>query len=376
MSSSIGLGSYSVILRFCSLLLLAPSPIRPEFVSRGATADFYCDSQKSKSGEVYPPILKRNDDHHKDDPVNLFFGDQKRPVIDSDWSVNKTENATTGITRYSYHLENVNFEDAGIYVCDDLVEHRKNLTVLGDRVICKDGAINLKQGELIDSSCELQVDGPDAVDLAWFMNDEKLESKLKPIKPEDHSITISTEVTAQPKHHNQLIECRYSMKGKAQFKCEVSLRVEYPVQIKGKGKSVYHEDFVEAEIHVIGNPWPGKSAITVKSDHIDESKTEKDELDNGFGAEVTVHIPVEAFKENPVVNVIILANERSIGSLDIKPPEKEVKGKVTYIVIIVVLAIAAILLAVAIVYFLRRSKSREEDISTENKNVPMAEQPA
>ena len=37
---------------------------------------------------------------------------------------------------------------------------------------------------------------------------------------------------------------------------------------------------------MIGNPWPGKSAITVKSDHIDESKTEKDELDNGFGAEV------------------------------------------------------------------------------------------
>ena len=33
----------------------------------------------------------------------------------------------------------------------------------------------LLAGELIDSSCELQVDGPDAVDLAWFMNDEKLE---------------------------------------------------------------------------------------------------------------------------------------------------------------------------------------------------------
>ena len=41
----------------------------------------------------------------------------------------------------------MNFEDAGIYVCDDLVEHRKNLTVLGDRVICKDGALSLKQGD-------------------------------------------------------------------------------------------------------------------------------------------------------------------------------------------------------------------------------------
>lgn len=375
MSPPASLGCSSVFLCFCSFLLLTPSTVRPEFVSRGATADFYCDSQKDAAGAVFDPILKRNDDHHKDDPVNLFFGDKKRPVIDNDWSVNKTLNATTGITRYHYHLENVNFEDAGIYVCDDLVEHRENLTVIGDRVICEDGAIRLRQGQIIDSSCELQVDGPDDVDLGWYMNGEKLESKIKPILPEDHSQTVTTEVTAQPKHHDQLIQCKHSLNGVAKFMCEVSLHVEYPVQLKGKSKSAYHEDFVEAEIHVIGNPWPGKSAITVKSDHIDESKTEMDELDNGYGAELTVHIPVEAFNENPVVNVIILDNGNSIGSMDIELPEQEVKGKVMYIVIIVVLAIAAILLTIAIICFLKRGKSRKEEIS-EPKDVPLAEQRA
>merc|ERR1712183_384259 len=135
--------------------------------------------------------------------------------------------------------------------------------------ICKDGAIRLKQGELIDSSCELLVDGPDEVDLGWFMNGEKLESKIKTILPEDHSKTVITEVTAQPKHHDQVMECRHAIKGEAKFKCEVSLHVEYPVQLKGKSKSVYHENYVEAEIHVIGNPWPGKGAISVKSDHIE-----------------------------------------------------------------------------------------------------------
>jgi len=369
--------SCSSVLCICSFLLLAPSSVRSEFVNRGATADFYCDSQKDDKGSVYEPILKRNDDHHKDDPVNLFFGDKKRPVIDDDWSVNKTTNATTGITRYHYHLENVNFEDAGIYVCDDLVEHRKNLTVLGDRVICKDGALSLKQGESIDSSCELQVDGPDEVDLGWFMNGNKLKTKMKPILPEDHSITVSTLLLAQPQHHDQLIQCssnaKYAFKGAAIFNCEVALHVEYPVQLKGKPKPHYDKDFVEAEIHVIGNPWPGKSAITVKSDHIDDSKTEKDELDNGFGAEVTVHIPTEAFKKNPEVNVIVLADGHSIGSVNIGLPETE--GRVTYIVIIVVLAIAAIILTVAILCFLRKSKSRKENIS-EPKDVPLAEQAA
>ena len=41
--------------------------------------------------------------------------------------------------------------------------------------------------------------------------------------------------------------------------------------------------------------------------------------------QLTVHIPVEAFNENPVVNVIILDNGNSIGSMDIELPEQEGK---------------------------------------------------
>ena len=42
----------------------------------------------------------------------------------------------------------------------------------------------------------------------------------------------------------------------------------------------------QAEILVIGNPWPGKSAITVASDDIIAKETTMDELDNGHGVEV------------------------------------------------------------------------------------------
>ena len=38
---------------------------------------------------------------------------------------------------------------------------------------------------------------------------------------------------------------RYTSKGEVKFQCEVSLDVEYPVQLKGKGKSHYQEDKVE-----------------------------------------------------------------------------------------------------------------------------------
>ena len=38
---------------------------------------------------------------------------------------------------------------------------------------------------------------------------------------------------------------------------------------------------------MIGNPWPGKKSLSVKSDHILADQTEMDELDNGLGAEVS-----------------------------------------------------------------------------------------
>ena len=48
----------------------------------------------------------------------------------------------------------------------------------------------------------------------------------------------------------------------------------------------------------------------------------------------------------------------------------------TYIIVIVVLAIAALLLALGVIYFIRRGKSKKETISTEAKDVPLAEQAA
>ena len=42
----------------------------------------------------------------------------------------------------------------------------------------------------------------------------------------------------------------------------------------------------QAEILVIGNPWPGKRTISVTSDDIIAEETTMDELDNGLGVEV------------------------------------------------------------------------------------------
>jgi len=295
-------------------------------------------------------------------------------VIDEDWTVNKTDNATTGGSTFKYHLINIGFEDAGIYVCDDKVQHRKNVTVIGDRVICKDTEISTKEGDKIMSACELLVDGPDEVDFAWYIDGEKVPSKFKEIKPEDHSITTMIDLVAQPEHHLQNIVCKYAFEGEVQYECQVPVEVTYAVQVKGEAKSVYHDDSVESEILVIGNPWPGKDAITVASDDIIASETTKDELDNGLGVEVTVHVPLKAFENDHEVTVSVLSKGKTLTSVPIKRPEKG--AKVTYLIVIVVLAIAALLLAIGVIYFVRRSKSRNENITTENKDVPMAEQAA
>jgi len=356
---------------FCFLSLI--SFVASDFISQGSTTDFFCESYQSK-GVWYEPILKRNDDHHKEDPINLFVGASPRPVIDDDWSVNKTENATTGKATFNYHLINIGFEDAGIYLCDDKVQHRKNVTVIGDRVICKDTQISAKEGDKIQSGCELLVDGPDQVDLAWYIDDEKVQSKLKEVKPEDHSVTTMLDLVAQPEHHAKKAICKYAFEGKVEFECEVPVSVTYAVQVKGGAKSVYHDDTVEAEILVIGNPWPGKSSITVASDDIIAKETTMDELDNGLGVEVTVHVPLTAFEKGQEVTVSVLHNGKTLTSVPIKRPEKG--AKVTYIIVIVVLAIAALLLALGVIYFIRRGKSKKENISTEAKDVPLAEQAA
>jgi len=351
-----------------SLLFVYSPFVRPEFVEKGSTKDFYCKSVQ-KNGRLYKPILKRNDDHNQVDPIDLFVGSDPRPIVDEDWTANVTKNATTGIETYHYKVENVAFEDAGIYKCDEVAAG--NVTVIGEKVTCKEGAIKTKQGEKIKTTCTLPVDGPDEVDLGWFNKKDRLESKMPEPKLEDHHITAELDITAHPDHHGATIACRYTSKGEVKFQCEVSLDVEYPVQLKGKGKSHYQEDKVEAEIHVIGNPWPGKKSLSVKSDHILADQTEMDELDNGLGAEVTVHIPLSAFKNTQVVNVIVMSGDDVIGTTDIELPAKE--GKVTYIVVIVILALAAILLVIGIIFFIQRSKSRGEPVAQDEKDIKMDE---
>lgn len=342
--------------------------VRPEFVEEGASKDFYCKSVQ-KNGKLYKPLLKRNDDHNQVDPIDLFVGIDPRPIVDEDWSVNVTKNASTGIETYHYQVVNVEFGDAGIYKCDDVPAG--NVTVIGDKVTCKEGAIKKNQGESIQTTCTLPVDGPDEVDLGWFNKNERLDSTMPKPKLEDHHITAELDITAQPDHHGTTITCRYTSKGEAKYQCVVILDVKYPVQLKGKPKSHYQEDKVEAEIHVIGNPWPGKQSLSVKSDHILEDQTEIDELDNGFGAEVTVHIPLSAFEKSQVVNVIVMSGNEVVGTADIELPAKE--GKVTYIVVIVILALAAILLVIGIIFFIQRSKSRGEPVPQDEKDIKLEE---
>lgn len=364
----------STCLAFClsSLLFSTFSMVNSEFVSQGSTTDFFCEQKEGDS----TPILRRNDDHHQDEAAILFFGSEKRPLIDDDWTANKTFNATSKVTKYHYHIKNVDFEDAGFYMCDlGQLYNKRNLSVIGHKIDCGSGGIEVKQGEPIERTCELPVDGPDPVSLGWFMNGHVVESKMKAVLPEDRSVSVTTDLTALPEHNDQTLECRFSVKSKEKFDCEVKLRVTFPVQLRGNEKSVVHGKYVETEIHVIGNPWVGKSALSVASDHIDESKTEMDELDSGYGAEVTVFIPVTAFNDNPKVNVLVKSKGSPLGSVDIELPSN--KAAMTYIIVIVVLALAAILLVVLLAVFLKKRNSRQEEISSEGKkDVPMAEQPA
>jgi len=345
-----------------------------EFIPRGSNTTFICESQKDKDGRIFEPILKRNDDHHKLDPVNLFVGSAPRPIVDSDWSFAISKNATTGIDKFYYYLDNIDFEDAGIYVCDDVVEKKRNFTVVDDKVVCKEGAIRTKQGSKIETSCTLGVDGPDPVELGWFLDGEEQKSQLKEILPADQSITSMIEIVAQPDHHNQKLQCRSNSKwekGAVKYTCDVSLDVEYPVQIKGQTKSVIHNKQVEAEVRVIGNPWPGKGMLKVVGDDID--KIEIDELDSGLGAEVTVHIPTSAFKKKAKSTVIIksIVNDELIGSIDVQLPKTT--GTTAYIAIIVVLAVVALLLVIGIVVCLKRKKNNKDEAT---KDVPLAEQAA
>lgn len=331
----------------------------------------------------FNPILMRNDDHHKVDPVTLFIGPDKRPIIDEDWSVNVTQNplidGKEAGAKYTYDLNNVDFEDAGIYICDEagVAQHdrRKNITVIGDKVICKDTIIKTKEGETLVSECELPVDGPDEVDLGWFMGVKKLQSTLKPIKPEDHSITTVLDLVAQPHHHAQKIECRYASEGQVQFSCPVPVEVTYKVQVKGTVKSVYHDDTVEGEILVIGNPWPGKASISVASDDIFEDQTEMDELENKLGVDVTVHIPLSAFDKKEEVHVAVKYDGQTLSTVAVKRPKPKAGVSLTYVVVIVVLAVAALLLIILIIVFLaRRSKSQNENIAERGeKDVRLAD---
>merc|ERR1719374_322455 len=97
---------------FCVLASIVTS----EFISRGSKTDFVCNSFQSKNGWT-EPILNRIDDHHKEDPINLYVGAAPRPVIDADWSVETIENPENPKNAsYHYHLKNIGFEDAGIYL--------------------------------------------------------------------------------------------------------------------------------------------------------------------------------------------------------------------------------------------------------------------
>jgi len=361
----------TMMMIFC--FVISPSFVRPEFIPLGSTVDFKCQSSV-KNGQKFDPILKRNDDHHKEDPRDLYVGLSPRPVIDSDWlPPNKSTNATTDVTTFHYHLTKVGYEDAGIYICDPSTGPKKNVTVIGDDVTCKQKTIRAKEGSIIQAECILPVDGPDEVQLDWYIDDEVVQSERKEVKPEHQQITTVTDLAALPEHHNTNLVCKHSLKGQLNYECTVGLTVTYKPQVKGAAKSVYHDDTVEADILVIGNPWKGKKKVTVESDDIIEEKTTMDELDNGLGCVVTVFVPLSKFNKEHEVYVAVAYDGDTLTSVPIKRPPG---AKVTYIVVIAVLAVLAVLLVIGIIVFIRRSQSRGESVPTEGKDVPLSEQAA
>jgi hypothetical protein len=114
--------------------------------------------------------------------------------------------------------------------------------------------------------CELPADGPDSVNLGWFLKGKKIESKQKLTKPEDTTIISELDVEAAPIHHQKKLECRFITDVKTNLisvqSCFVDLDVKFDVQIHSY-KNIKHESTLETVVKVIGNPWPGKKDIQV-----------------------------------------------------------------------------------------------------------------